>query len=70
MISNLKDTIFSLNNRVSELEQELAQERSFEKRFAAHQMEQENIRLKQENSRFQEILRQHGLLPKNRELER
>ena len=70
VISNLKDTIYSLNNRVMELEQELAQERSFEKKFAVHQMEQENTRLKQENKRFRDILKQYGLLPKSREQER
>ncbi len=69
VISNLKDTIFNLNNRVSELENELAQERSFEKKFAAYQMQQENTRLKQENKRFRDILKQHGLLPKNKEQE-
>ena len=70
VISNLKDTIFSLNHRVTELEQELAQERSFEKRFAVHQMEQENMRLKQENKRFRDILKQHNLLPRSRGQER
>ena len=70
VISNLKDTIFNLNNRVSELENELAQEQSFEKKFAARQMEQENIRLKQENKRFRDILKQYNLLPRSRELER
>ena len=70
VISNLKDTIFNLNNRVSKLENELVQERSFEKRFAVHQMEQENMQLKQENKRFRDILKQHGLLPKSREQER
>lgn len=56
--------------RVANLEGELAQERSFEKRFAAQRMEQENVRLKRENKRFRDILKQHNLLPKNRGMER
>ena len=70
IISNLKDTIVHLNNRVSELENELTQEQSFEKKFTAQRLEQENRRLKQENSRLRDILRQHGLLPKSRVQER
>lgn len=70
VIANLKNIILSLNNRVSELENELAAERSFEKKFAVHQMEQENTRLKQENKRFRAILKQHGLMRKSREQER
>lgn len=70
VILDLKDTIFGLNHRVSELEHELAQERSFEKRFASKQIEQENVRLKQENKRFRDILNQHGLLPRGRGQER
>ena len=69
-VSELKQTIFGLNQRVANLEGELAQERSFEKRFAAQRMEQENVRLKQENKRFRDILKQHNLLPKNRGIER
>lgn len=69
-VSELKQTIFGLNQRVANLEGELAQERSFEKRFAAQRMEQENVRLKRENKRFRDILRQHNLLPKNRGIER
>ena len=45
-VLELKQTIFGLNQRVANLEGELAQERSFEKRFAAQRMEQENVRLK------------------------
>ena len=56
-VSELKQTIFGLNQRVANLEGELAQERSFEKRFAAQRMEQENVRLKQENKRFRDILK-------------
>ena len=70
MVSELKQTIFGLNQRVANLEGELAQERSFEKRFAAQRMEQENVRLKRENKRFRDILKQHNLLPKNRGIER
>ena len=69
-VSELKQTIFGLNQRVANLEGELAQERSFEKRFAAQRMEQENVRLKRENKRFRDILKQHNLLPKNRGIER
>ena len=69
-VSELKQTIFGLNQRVANLEGELAQERSFEKRFAAQRMEQENVRLKRENKRFRDILKQHNLLPKNRGMER
>ncbi len=69
-VSELKQTIFGLNQRVADLEGELAQERSFEKRFAAQRMEQENVRLKRENKRFRDILKQHNLLPKNRGIER
>ena len=69
-VSELKQTIFGLNQRVANLEGELAQERSFEKRFAAQRMEQENVRLKRENKRFRDILKQHNLLPKNRSIER
>ena len=69
-VSELKQTVFGLNQRVANLEGELAQERSFEKRFAAQRMEQENVRLKRENKRFQDILKQHNLLPKNRSIER
>ena len=69
-VSELKQTIFGLNQRVANLEGELAQERSFEKRFAAQRMEQENVRLKRENTRFRDILKQHNLLPKNRGIER
>lgn len=66
-ISELKQTMFGLNNRVSALENELAQERSFEKKFAVHQIEQENMRLKQENTWFRDILKQHSLLQKRKE---
>lgn len=69
-VLELKQTIFGLNQRVANLEGELAQERSFEKRFAAQRMEQENVRLKRENKRFRDILKQHNLLPKNRGIER
>lgn len=69
-VSELKQTIFGLNQRVANLEGELAQERSFEKRFAAQRMEKENVRLKRENKRFRDILKQHNLLPKNRGIER
>ena len=69
-VSELKQTIFGLNQRVANLEGELAQERSFEKRFAAQRMEQENVRLKRENKRLRDILKQHNLLPKNRGIER
>lgn len=69
-VSELKQTIFGLNQRVANLEGELAQERSFEKRFAAQRMEQENVRLKRENKRFRDILKQHNLLPKSRGIER
>lgn len=69
-VSELKQTIFGLNQRVANLEGELAQERSFEKRFAAQRMEQENVRLKRENKRFRDILKQHNLLPKSRDVER
>lgn len=69
-VSELKRTIFGLNQRVANLEGELAQEHSFEKRFATQRMEQENVRLKRENKRFRDILKQHNLLPKNRGIER
>lgn len=69
-VLELKQTIFGLNQRVANLEGELAQERSFEKRFAAQRMEQENVRLKRENKRFRDISKQHNLLPKNRGIER
>lgn len=69
-ISALKQTIFGLNNRVSELENELAAERSFEKQFAQRLLEQENSRLRRENKRFRDVLRQHGLLPRGRGQER
>ena len=69
-VSELKQTIFGLNQRVANLEGELAQERSFEKQFTAQRMEQENVRLKRENKRFRDILKQHNLLPKNRGIER
>ena len=69
-VSELKQTIFGLNQRVANLEGELAQERSFEKQFTAQRMEQENVRLKRENKRFRDILKQHNLLPKNRGMER
>ncbi len=69
-VSELKQTIFGLNQRVANLEGELAQERSFEKRFAAQRMEQENVRLKRENKRFRDILKQHNLLQKSRDVER
>ena len=69
-VSELKQTIFGLNQRVANLEGELAQERSFEKRFAQMQLERENSRLRRENTRFREVLRQHGLLPRNRGQER
>ncbi len=69
-VSELKQTIFGLNQRVENLEGELAQERSFEKRFAAQRMEQENVRLKRENKRFRDILKQYNLLPKSRGIER
>ncbi|MGN0167756.1 MAG: plasmid recombination protein, partial [Acetatifactor sp.] len=70
VISDLNETIFSLNHRVSELENELSTERSFEKQFAQRLLEQENSRLRQENKRFRDVLRQHGLLPRGRERER
>ena len=69
-ISELKQTIFGLNQHVSEMENELAAERSFEKQFAQMQLERENSRLRRENTRFREVLRQHGLLPRNRGQER
>ena len=69
-VSELKQTIFGLNQQVANLKGELAQERSFEKRFAAQRMEQENVRLKRENKRFRDILKQHNLLPRNREVDR
>ena len=69
-ISELKQTIFGLNQHVSEMENELAAERSFEKQFAQMQLERENSRLRRENTRFREVLRQHGLLPRNRRQER
>ena len=69
-VSELKQTIFGLNQRVENLEGELAQERSFEKQFAQMQLERENSRLRRENTRLREVLRQHGLLPRNRGQER
>ena len=69
-ISELKQTIFGLNQHVSEMENELAAERSFEKQFAQMQLERENSRLRRENTRFRDVLRQYGLLPRGRGQER
>ena len=69
-IQNLTVTIQNLQAQVLELTQQLRNERSIEKKLREKQMESENIRLRKENQRFREVLKEYGLLPRSRDLER
>ena len=69
-IQNLTETIRDLQAQVLELTQQLRKERSIEKKLREKQMESENIRLRKENQRFREVLKEYGLLPRSRDLER
>lgn len=69
-VRELMKMVSGLKRQVSSLTKALDSERSFEKKFVIAQMKQENGRLKQENRRFRDILRRHGLLQRERDMER